>query len=93
MIYGTGGLAWTQARFEQTPGVSDDQNEILRTVTGWTAGAGTEVAIAPRWTTKLEYLYSRFGSANVIVSIGHALRVFVRYPYRAPGTQLEAVRA
>jgi high affinity Mn2+ porin len=64
MVYGTGGLSWTQARFEQTPGVGDDQNEILRTLTGWTAGVGTEVAIAPRWTTKLEYRYARFGNGS-----------------------------
>ena len=82
MVYGTGGLAWTQARFVQTPGVSDDQNEILRTLTGWTAGAGTEVAIAPRWTTRIEYLYSRFGSANVTFPSGTRYESVVRHPYR-----------
>ena len=51
----------SQARFLQTPGAANDQDKVLRMLTGWTAGAGAEVAIAPRWTTRLEYLYSRFG--------------------------------
>jgi high affinity Mn2+ porin len=94
MVYGTGGLAWTQARFEQTPGVSDDQNEILRRLTGWTAGAGAEVAIAPRWTTRIEYLYSRFGSASATFPSGtrygsafdiHTLRLGLNWKPGAPG--------
>jgi high affinity Mn2+ porin len=33
----------------------------LRTRTGWALGMGTEVAVAPGWTARLEYLYDRFG--------------------------------
>ena len=70
LIYGTGGFAWTQARFAQTPGSADDKDKILRTLTGWTAGAGTEIAIAPRWSARIEYLYSRFGHANATFPSG-----------------------
>jgi outer membrane immunogenic protein len=31
---------------------------------GWTAGSGIEVAIAPGWSTKLEYLYLDFGNRS-----------------------------
>jgi high affinity Mn2+ porin len=102
MIYGTGGLAWTQARFEQRPGVSDDQNEILRMATGWTAGAGTEVAIAPRWSTKLEYLYTRFGSTNVTFPSGaryessfdiHTVRLGLNWKPFAPDAGAASAKA
>src|SRR5712692_4265542 len=62
LIYGTGGFAWSQARFLQTPGVVEDQDKVLRMLAGWTLGAGAEVAIAPNWTARLEYLYSQFGN-------------------------------
>ena len=62
MIYATGGFAWSQARFDETPGVSGDRDEILLTRTGWTIGLGAELAIAPGWTARIEYLYDRFGT-------------------------------
>jgi high affinity Mn2+ porin len=69
LIYGTGGLAWSQARFGETPGVVSDEDKILLTRTGWALGLGAEVAIAPDWTARLEYLYDRFGSvAGVFLS-------------------------
>jgi high affinity Mn2+ porin len=61
LIYGTGGFAWSQARFVETPGVASNEDKILLTRTGWTLGLGTEVAIAPNWTARIEYLYDRFG--------------------------------
>ena len=102
MVYGTGGLAWTQARLVQTPGMSDSQNDILRRVTGWTAGAGVEVAIAPRWTTRIEYLYSNFGNANVTFPSGthyesafdiHTIRLALNWQPFAPGTGATPVKA
>ena len=62
MIYGTGGFAWSQARFGETPGVGGDEDKILLTRTGWALGLGAELAIAPGWTTRIEYLYDRFGT-------------------------------
>src|ERR1700674_577099 len=84
LIYGTGGVAWSQARVNETPGLASDEDKILRTRTGWAAGAGGEVAIAPDWTARLEYLYERFGNISAVLPSGtryesafdiHTLRV------------------
>ncbi len=61
LIYATGGFAWSQARFGETNAASDE-DLILLTHTGWTLGLGAELAIAPDWTVRIEYLYDRFGS-------------------------------
>ena len=52
LLYGTGGAAFgnVQANFSNDPVSSS-------TETGWTAGAGVEVAVAPHWTAKAEYLF------------------------------------
>jgi outer membrane immunogenic protein len=76
LLYGTGGFAWlhatgTNSQFSCNTGgcfaasppgtaLSFSQNR-----TGWTAGAGVEVAFAPHWTAKLEYLYMDFRSATM----------------------------
>ena len=70
LIYGTGGFAWSQARFLQTPGAANDQDKILKMLTGWTAGMGAEVAIAPGWTTKIEYLYNHLGHGAAVFPSG-----------------------
>jgi high affinity Mn2+ porin len=70
MIYATGGLALSQGRFLQTPGVTDDIDKLLHPYTGWAVGAGAEVAIAPSWTARLEYLYRNFGHAEVVFPSG-----------------------
>jgi high affinity Mn2+ porin len=58
LFYATGGFAWSQARF------LEDSSSILRMRTGWALGAGAELAIAPGWTARLEYLYDRLGKAS-----------------------------
>lgn len=70
LVYGTGGFAFTHGRFTQTPGVGDDSNKLVRYRFGWAAGAGAEMAIAPLWTARLEYLYTRFGDTNVLFPSG-----------------------
>jgi outer membrane immunogenic protein len=39
-------------------GATEDQSQLR---TGWTAGGGVEVPLAPTVTVKLEYLYVDFG--------------------------------
>jgi high affinity Mn2+ porin len=62
LLYATGGFAWSQARLGETMGMLADEDFVLRTRTGWAAGAGAEVAIAADWTARLEYLYYHFGN-------------------------------
>ena len=70
LIYGTGGFAWSQARFIETPGLIADEDKALHTRTGWVLGVGAEVAIAPDWSARLEYLYDNFGKAAVTMPSG-----------------------
>jgi high affinity Mn2+ porin len=74
LIYGTGGFAWSQARFVESPGIASDEDKILRTRTGWALGLGAEVAIAPNWTARIEYLYDRFGTVGGVFPSGTAYR-------------------
>jgi high affinity Mn2+ porin len=64
LIYVTGGFAYSGARVLQTLVGADDEAKVLRMRPGATFGTGAEVAIAPGWTARLEYLYSRFGSIS-----------------------------
>ena len=42
-------------------------------LSGWTAGPGVEARIADRWSTKLEYRYSEYGTQTVLPGITAAL--------------------
>ncbi len=87
MIYATGGFArslWTL--YSNVPGVVDETDRVLHLHTGWAAGAGTEVALAPSWTLRLEYLYRNLGQADVVFLLGRDGRLVVRHPHRPRGT-------
>ena len=87
MIYGTGGFAWSQARFGETPGLFSDEDKILLTRTGWTVGLGAELAIAPGWTARIEYLYDTLRNHRRRFSIRHRLSVGLRHPDAAAGAR------
>ena len=70
LVYGTGGFAWSLARFLESPGLTNGQDQVLRTRTGWAAGIGAEVAFAPNWTARVEYLYADLGSATAAFPSG-----------------------
>ena len=55
LVFATGGAAFAPASI---PGFST-------TMTGWTGGAGVEVAVAPNWTVKAEYLYIDFPNPSL----------------------------
>jgi outer membrane immunogenic protein len=58
LFYGTGGFAWADNKLSATVlGVNFSQSQVH---TGWTAGAGVEVMVAPKWSVKAEYLYRSF---------------------------------
>ena len=70
LVYGTGGAAWAYDRLTRTQlagtpagGTADvgTSEAALLWRWGWAAGAGVEVAIAPNWSAKLEYLAAEFG--------------------------------
>ena len=63
MIYGTGGLAFTNTELSLSAGgasVSDDDWS-----TGWTLGGGVEWAFMSNWSAKLEYLYVDSGDTTL----------------------------
>jgi high affinity Mn2+ porin len=64
LAYATGGFAWAGERFLNTPAIGSDEKQ-LNVRLGWAAGAGVEYAFAPHWSVRLEYLYSRFESADI----------------------------
>jgi high affinity Mn2+ porin len=93
MVYATGGFAWSLGRFLETPGAVDDVDKLLHLHTGWAAGAGAEVAIAPNWIARLEYLYRNFGHAEVTFPSGttagssydvHEIRAGLNYKLGSP---------
>jgi outer membrane immunogenic protein len=53
LIYGTGGAAVGNIQAGLIPPSTFDS----KTETGWTVGAGVEIAFAPNWTVKAEYLF------------------------------------
>jgi high affinity Mn2+ porin len=71
MFYATGGLAFTGERFLNTPAIGNDE-KLLRMRLGWAAGGGLEVAFAPHWNWRLEYLYSQFQNGGVQFASGAA---------------------
>ncbi len=67
LLFATGGLAMTEARFtmhEQSAFagflIESTDGSHSRVMTGWTVGGGVEKAFGP-WTLKAEYLYADFG--------------------------------
>ena len=96
LVYGTGGLALSGGSFFQSPPGEDDGDPHRRIRTGWTLGGGLEVGFDRVWTARLEYLYSHFGSADVMFSSGahyesafdlHAVRLGLDRKFAQPETQ------
>jgi len=72
LYYATAGYAWTQDNLTRTQLGDNPAGATGGTVeskfparSGWTVGAGVEAPLVPHWTTRLEYLYSDFGTASV----------------------------
>jgi outer membrane immunogenic protein len=75
LIYGTGGLAYGDAKITVTGtnlAVACPFNNCFSgssgTAVGWTAGGGVEYAFMPKWTVKAEYLYLDFGTRSFVMS-------------------------
>jgi high affinity Mn2+ porin len=68
LYYGTAGYAWAQDNLTRTQLSGTNGGTVeskFPARSGWTVGAGIEAPLVPHWTTRLEYLYSDFGTASV----------------------------
>ena len=62
LFYGTGGLAFGELR-ANTFGLSESHTNA-----GWTLGAGAEMAFAPNWSAKIEYLFVDLSNSNFVIT-------------------------
>jgi outer membrane immunogenic protein len=58
LLYGTGGWAWAGSRYSLGAGGTNTQQND--TIHGWTAGGGLEWMLAPSWSLRAEYRFTRF---------------------------------
>jgi outer membrane immunogenic protein len=68
LFYGTGGVAYGDIKFSDTPAAAIVNGSA--TNTGWAAGAGIEYAFAPQWSVKAEYLHIDLGSVGLACTVG-----------------------
>jgi outer membrane immunogenic protein len=69
LVYATGGVAFGRVDYSASTSFSAGTlqyvgSEIV-TKSGWTLGAGTELAIGNNWSAKVEYLYYDLGSKTL----------------------------
>ena len=58
----TGGIAWASTRYSRTDLTTGNEDASpSNTRVGWTTGGGLDYRLDPRWTTRLEYLYTNLG--------------------------------
>ncbi len=60
LVYATGGFAWARSEIGLETG--ERNRELLK---GWQAGLGTELMLNPKWTMRLEYLYTDLGDKTL----------------------------
>lgn len=63
LIYGTGGIAFTNFKLTQPVG-APPANFGSHSRTGWTVGVGIDYALTNNWVAGLQYKYYDFGSFN-----------------------------
>jgi outer membrane immunogenic protein len=102
LLYGTGGVAFTENRGNQnivvttvgTPGFFTNNNNSDTRI-GWTAGAGGEWGFAPNWSAKVEYLHVQFErqSDNVLFTGPNAVGLAGAAATISRRQELDIVRA
>jgi outer membrane immunogenic protein len=73
LLYATGGLALTDQHISNAfndnfAPVTAGASSASQTRPGWTVGAGAEFALSSRWTGKVEYLYTDFGTVSTTLA-------------------------
>jgi outer membrane immunogenic protein len=62
LFYGTVGAGWGHDKISGNIGTIPFSSDAW--LSGWSAGAGMEWALAPNWSAKFEYLHYGLGTAN-----------------------------
>ncbi len=62
MLYGTGGVAFTDASATTT--INGQNFDMSDTLTGWTVGAGIDYALTDNWVGRVEYRYYDFSNED-----------------------------
>ena len=75
LFYATGGFAWTYNQQSLTQLSTGNSESPFLWRLGWAAGAGVETPIAPHWTSRLEYLFTDYGSSSYSFSGGRSRSV------------------
>jgi high affinity Mn2+ porin len=66
LFYATGGFAWTYDQLTLTNFATGTTDMPFLWRLGWTAGGGIEAPVAPHWTARLEYLFTDYGSRDIL---------------------------
>ncbi len=62
MVYATGGFAYAHSKISNDAIAGDTTKQWF---TGWQGGVGTELKLDPRWSLRLEYLYTDYGAKTI----------------------------
>jgi outer membrane immunogenic protein len=71
LAYATGGYAYGRVALKGTATAGGLSASLTQDATpgGWTIGAGTELALGPNWSARLEYLYVDLGTVNYTIAV------------------------
>src|SRR5918994_237895 len=90
----TGGIAWASTRYSRTDLTTGNEDASPSNIrVGWTVGGGLYWRVDPRWTTRLEYLYTNLGLGGLLFGAAparydsqyelHQVRVGLNYKFGA----------
>jgi outer membrane immunogenic protein len=71
LVYATGGYAFGRVALKGTATGGGVNASLTQNATpsGWTIGGGTELALGPNWSAKLEYLYVDLGTVTSTIVV------------------------